>query len=78
VIWELLGNMAKLRRGPHPRAPLCVNVLIALSLVMLPVLREIPMAVLYGLFLYQAGPCSRPLFTSTGTCVVRDDMTKCV
>jgi hypothetical protein len=55
-----------------------VNVLIALSLVMLPVLREIPMAVLYGLFLYQAGPCSRPLFTSTGTCVVRDDMTKCV
>ena len=33
-------------------APLLVNVLIFLSLVMTPLLREIPMAVLYGLFLY--------------------------
>ena len=33
-------------------APLLTNVLIALSLVMLPVLREVPMAVLYGLFLF--------------------------
>jgi hypothetical protein len=33
-------------------APLLTYVLIALSLVMLPVLREVPMAVLYGLFLF--------------------------
>ena len=61
VIPELLSTKTKSWRGPQPWAPLCVNVLIALSLVMLPVLREIPMAVLYGLFLYQAGPCNPSL-----------------
>jgi hypothetical protein len=33
-------------------APLLVHVLMSLTIVMAPVLREIPMAVLYGLFLY--------------------------
>ena len=33
-------------------APLAVYALIALTIVLLPVLREVPMAVLYGLFLY--------------------------